>query len=50
MKEPLVHEMALAFFLALTTVRLMADQGPFGGTALSFLVLLGVSAADKTGH
>lgn len=45
MKKPLVHEIALASVLALTTVRLIAVQGPFDHTALSFLGLFAVSAA-----
>lgn len=45
MKKPLVHEIALAVFLALTTVRLIAVQGLFAPTALSFLGLFLLSAA-----
>lgn len=45
MKKPLVHEVALAGFLTLTLCRLLAAQGPFDHTALTFLGLLAVSAA-----
>lgn len=45
MKKPLVHEIALAGFLILTWARLVAVQGPLDHAALSFLVLLGASAA-----
>lgn len=45
MKKPLIHEIALACVLALTTVRLIAVQGPLDHTALSFVALFAVSAA-----
>lgn len=45
MKKPLIHEIALAGFLILTSVRLISVHGLFDHTALSFVALFAVSAA-----